>query len=100
MAKLAIKMSIVFKWPGLKPDICLKVFDQEYHAHSVLLKLHSAFFRTFLYSPDKQPSIEASEAKLPPGFRYEWVTEVDEDGTWHLVWASATQKVSNRKRME
>ena len=63
---------VVFKWPGLSPDICLKVFYQEYHVRSVLLKLHSAFFRAFLDSPDKQ----SSEKALAHGFQYEGVTEV------------------------
>jgi hypothetical protein len=44
---------VVFQSPGLQPDVRLTVFDKEFHVHSVLLKLHSAFFRKFLDSPDK-----------------------------------------------
>lgn len=74
--------------PGLKPDVRLKVFGtKEYHVHSVLLKLHSGFYRAFLDSPEKQ--IPASSE-----FTYEWVTELDDEGGWYLVAAqSAPQKV-------
>lgn len=48
-----LKPPIVIRLPGQKPDVRLAVFDQEFHVHSVLLKLNSAFFRKFLDSPDK-----------------------------------------------
>jgi len=48
-----VKSPIVFHTPGFKPDVRLMVFDREFQVHSVLLKLHSAFFRKFLDSPDK-----------------------------------------------
>src|SRR6187402_2341564 len=54
------KSPIVFHTPGLKPDVRLMVFDEEFHVHSVLLKLHSAFFRKFLDSPDKYPPTGAT----------------------------------------
>lgn len=69
---------IIFKFPGLKVDTRLKVFGQEYHVHSHILKLYSAFFRTFLDSPDKTP------APASALFRYEYVSVVDDDGTWGL----------------
>jgi hypothetical protein len=71
------KQPIVFKRPGMKVDISLEDFRQEYHAHSILLKLHSTFFRSFLDSPDK------TNAKKKPafGFRHEWITRVDADGS-------------------
>ncbi|KAH9215140.1 hypothetical protein DL95DRAFT_461401 [Leptodontidium sp. 2 PMI_412] len=47
---------IVFSTPGLKPDTRLTVFEQEFQVHSLVLKLHSAFFRKFLDSPDKAPN--------------------------------------------
>jgi hypothetical protein len=64
----------IFVSPGLKPDTRLKVFKQEFHVHSLILKLHSNFFRKFLDSPDK-PNGPAS-----PHFQYEYVSVVDDDG--------------------
>lgn len=70
----------VFSIPGHTPDTRFMLFNEtEIHVHSVILKLHSAFFRKFLDSPDKKPA-EAS-AK----FRYEWVSEIEEDGDWHMI---------------
>lgn len=37
---------VVLMCPGLKPDVRLRVFHREFHVHSVLLKMHSTFFRT------------------------------------------------------
>ncbi|KAF8848281.1 hypothetical protein BDZ45DRAFT_810907 [Acephala macrosclerotiorum] len=72
--------------PGLKPDVRLKVFDtSEYHVHSVLLKLYSGFFLKFLDSPEKK--VPAS-----PDFTYEWVTQVDDDSSWHLTGNLPDQK--------
>jgi hypothetical protein len=68
---------VVFSTPGMKPDTRLQVFSRIFHVHSVLLKLHSAFFRTFLDSPDKVPDINGA-------FRYDYVSVVDADGTWGL----------------
>jgi hypothetical protein len=72
----------VFVSPGLQPDVRLKVFGTwEFHVHSVILKLYSAFFRKFLDPANK-------EEETTPGthFKYEWVTEIDDDGTgWHLI---------------
>lgn len=73
---------IVFKSPGLKPDTSLKVFDQEFQVHSTILKLHSVFFRTFLDSADKTP------APASAIFKYNYVSAVDDDGTWGLEAAS------------
>jgi hypothetical protein len=80
------KAAIVFQAPGFKLDVCLKAFDQEYHVHSILLKLYSEFFRKFLDSPDKITGERAAGS----GFRYFWATEVDQDGKdWHLVAVSS-----------
>jgi len=50
--------------------------------------MYSAFFRTFLNSPEKKiPSVSST------GFRYEWVTKVYHDGTWSLVWERAISNV-------
>jgi hypothetical protein len=87
------KSPTVFQTPDLKPDVRLRVFDFEFHVHSVLLKLHSAFFRKFLDSPDKTDLQSAGNLETPSAvvnfytgnFKYDWVTEVDGDKTWHLV---------------
>jgi len=99
--KRKISQPIVFTAPGLGPDVSLKVFDNwEFHVHSVLLKLHSAFFRKFLDSADKNTAGSTTDAVPASGLlttegagivngaaiRYEWVTQIDEDGDgWHLV---------------
>jgi hypothetical protein len=73
-----VPQAIVILSTGLKPDTRLRVFDTDFHVHSSALKLHSAFFRTFLDSPDKATATSGS-------FQYTWVTKVDEDGSWSLV---------------
>jgi BTB/POZ domain len=74
------KTPIVFKQTGLgAPDTSLVIFDQEFHVHSMLLKIHSAFFRKFMDSPDKVNSTTMQD------FKYYWVAETEEDGEWHLV---------------
>jgi hypothetical protein len=73
---------VKFTSPGLKQDVRLKVFDIDSHVNSVILKLYSGFFRKFLDSPEK--NIPASAE-----FAYEWVTKIDKDGSWHLVWAAS-----------
>jgi hypothetical protein len=65
---------IVFQSPGLKPDVRLTVCGQEFHVHSVILKLHSNFFRKFLDSPEK----EAAPASSP--FKYDYASVIDADG--------------------
>ncbi|TVY26787.1 hypothetical protein LHYA1_G004388 [Lachnellula hyalina] len=72
--------------PDFTPDTRLRVFGRDFHVHSSFLKLHSAFFRTFLESPEKGLPVTSC------GFRYEWVTEVDKDDTWSLIWAGSTEK--------
>jgi hypothetical protein len=70
---------VVFQLATHAPDVNLKVFDDlELHAHSTILQKHSAFFRTFMDSPDKQ-------VPLTGEWKYEWVSVVDDDGTWSLV---------------
>ncbi|TVY41344.1 hypothetical protein LOCC1_G005649 [Lachnellula occidentalis] len=101
---------IVFQSPGLQPDVRLMVFDQEFHVHSVILKLYSAFFRKFLDSPDKVAAVEAASTgtlrpaqwSAPTKFKYEWFTQLDQDaesaegGNWHLVAASSTSNEPTR----
>ncbi|PBP24241.1 hypothetical protein BUE80_DR004880 [Diplocarpon rosae] len=67
---------IIFSTPGLKPDTLLVVLGQEFHVHSLLLKLHSAFFRKFLDSPDKTicsastGSVENAAPRAPSSFTF------------------------------
>ncbi|TEY31293.1 hypothetical protein BOTCAL_0804g00010 [Botryotinia calthae] len=69
-----------FSLPDQTPDTRFVLFDEiEIQLHSTILKIHSAFFRKFLDSPDKKPAEPSAE------FRYEWVSEIEEDGDWHLV---------------
>ena len=69
---------IIFTARGPVVDVRLRCFDTEFHVHSVILKLYSAFFAKFLDSPDK-----AHPQTVPVGrFKYEWVSKVDDDGSW------------------
>ncbi|TGO08200.1 hypothetical protein BTUL_0221g00170 [Botrytis tulipae] len=55
--------------------------------------MHSAFFRKFMDSPNKIP------AKAGAAFAYEWVDEVDDDGSgWHVV--ADSNKKSSKKLSE
>lgn len=105
MATIAVrpqeKRPIVFRWPGLNSDTRLTVFSQEFHVHSVLLKLHSAFFRKFLDSPDKVPGLSGDAASTTgtdatqslTAFHYDWTTMYEDAPSmldkkaldWHLV---------------
>ncbi|TEY31294.1 hypothetical protein BOTCAL_0804g00020 [Botryotinia calthae] len=72
----------IFHLPGHKADVKLSVFDGlEIHAHSVLLKLHSAFFRRFL---DLQMYNKDGKGENTGVFKYEWATVYDDDGSWSL----------------
>jgi len=83
---------IVFMSPGLKPDVRLMVFKQEFHVHSIILKLHSNYFRKFLDSPDK------SDTPASALFRYEYVSVVDEeDKSWALDVAAKVPPGNERK---
>ncbi|KAF7917926.1 uncharacterized protein EAE98_009954 [Botrytis deweyae] len=86
--QMQIKKYVVL---GQLPDTRFRLFGKiEIHAHSILLKMHSAFFRKFMDSPDKVPS------KAGAAFVYEWVDEVDDDGSgWHVV-ADSNKKSSTK----
>jgi len=72
--------------PHVQTDTLLRVFGQEFHVHSIILKIHSHFFATFMDSGDKVAGTSTN-----PKFKYEWVSEVDEDGKdWSLVCAVTT----------
>jgi len=88
-----LRSPIVFTLAGTQPDTRLKVFDDvEFRVHSVLLKAHSAFFGRFLDSPDKASDMDLSSASPVSGFKYEWVTKIDEDGAgWNLIAAPSTE---------
>ncbi|PVH75276.1 hypothetical protein DL98DRAFT_466661 [Cadophora sp. DSE1049] len=67
---LVVKLTL----PGFTADTRLKVFSVKFHTHSMLLKIHSAFFRKFLDSPDKLKSKTGGSA-----FKHEWVTQKQPD---------------------
>ena len=48
------EVPVIFEVPGYEPDCRFTVFGQEFHAHSIVLKLKSAFFRKFFDSRDKE----------------------------------------------
>ncbi|RDW82795.1 hypothetical protein BP6252_03907 [Coleophoma cylindrospora] len=84
-----------FEWPGLEPDLRLEVFDSdEFHVHSTVMKLHSAFFRKFLNSPNK--TADQSVPVQQGTFKYTWITDVDEDGSWALI-SNTSQLISKDK---
>ncbi|KAF7958336.1 hypothetical protein EAE96_001887 [Botrytis aclada] len=70
----------VFSLPDQTPDTRFVLFGKtEIHVHSQVLKLYTSFFRTFLDSPDKKSAEPSAE------FRYEWISEIEGDGEWHMV---------------
>lgn len=69
---------IVFKSPGLAPDFEILVFDQPFHVHLTILKLHSNYFRRFLDSPEESSNVAEW------GFKYTSHTVVDDCGIWGL----------------
>lgn len=99
---------IIFESPGFQSDTRLMVFNTEFHVHSTILKIHSAFFRKSLDYLDRTPVTAPPDANsstiLPvpvtPGkFKYKFVTKLDEvieDGennVWRLVAASGVSEV-------
>ncbi|KAL2070504.1 hypothetical protein VTL71DRAFT_13530 [Oculimacula yallundae] len=74
---------IVYASPGLKPDVRIRILSDVYHVHSIILKLHSNYFRRFLDSPEKTGTRASAE------FEYEYVAVFDEDGTFALEPATA-----------
>lgn len=64
---------------GLIADVRLHALDlAEFHVHSVILKMQSNFFFKFLDSVDNSTATGGR-------FKYEWITKVDDDGSWSLV---------------
>lgn len=66
-----------YKLPGHEPDVLLTVFGKPLYAHSMVLKMHSAFFRRLMDLPSP-PEQNGSQ------IRYEYVTVVDDDDFWAL----------------
>ena len=83
---------IILNVRGLHPDMRLHVLDLAvFHVHSTMLKMQSNFFFKFLDSAEKtktQTILAYGQSK------YEWVTKVDDDGTWSLI-AATNGKVSS-----
>lgn len=78
---------IVFVARGLPLDTRLDVLGTEFHVHSAILKMKSNFFFKFMDSPDKTVDNKSE-------FKYEWISRIDEDGSWALV-ANDPSKVRN-----
>jgi hypothetical protein len=76
-------LTVVFTIPRKYPDTRFRVFDQEFLVYSPTLRLHSEFFRIFL------DSLEKTESSRLGRYCYDWVTLVDDDGTWSLVCSDA-----------
>ncbi|KAF8849416.1 hypothetical protein BDZ45DRAFT_752780 [Acephala macrosclerotiorum] len=55
---------ITFSARGLELDTCLKVFNTEFHVHSVILKMHSAFFFKLWIPPTKLVTTTTAFYKL------------------------------------
>jgi len=66
-----------FVLPGHHPDVQLNVFGKEINAHSIILKLYSAYFRKFMDAP--HPPEQGMGL-----YTYNYFTVVDEDGFWGL----------------
>ena len=87
---MATPEPIVFTPPGLDSDMSIEVFKQIFHVNSMVLKSHSQFFRNFLDSPDKATAPDSAT------FRYDWVTQIDQDGTGWALTAKEKTSVSTR----
>ena len=92
-------------------DTKLEVLGQVFVVHSILLKLHSKFFLRFLDSPEKDGRPAGTEWNLMHlvpvltliagggAFKYEWVSQIDDDGNgWSLV-SSTSPMVSSVAQM-
>ncbi|KAF4637464.1 hypothetical protein G7Y89_g620 [Cudoniella acicularis] len=78
--KVEVEPPTVFTTPGTRPDLRFKVFNREFHVHSVILRVNSAFFRKFL------DPINLEDQKPASGlFTYEWYTKIEDDGSWCIT---------------
>lgn len=80
-------MPVAFRASGMQADVRIRIFEREFHVHSIVLRLYSAFFRTSLDSADKGES--GSERG---SWRYDYVSVMDPDGGWGL---EVAKKVHN-----
>ncbi|ATZ50446.1 hypothetical protein BCIN_05g07970 [Botrytis cinerea B05.10] len=79
---------IVLHQPGFLNDVRLVVFGQVYHAHSIILKLNSKYFRSALEWGEKHA--------IPLGnFRYNFTSVVDEDGFWLMELIKSASNFGN-----
>lgn len=62
---------VVFSGFGLAPNCRIQVLNKIYHCHSMILKLHSNFFRNHLEAYRSRPFAQ---------FQYECVSVVGRDG--------------------
>ncbi|KAF8865181.1 hypothetical protein BDZ45DRAFT_612272, partial [Acephala macrosclerotiorum] len=87
------RSAIVFESQGLKADVCLKIFDQEFHVNSMVMKVHCGFFRTFL-----EPSGGIMPFSTSAAFTSQWFTaldDFDDECSCYMSWLlSADHKVS------
>lgn len=80
--------TIVLTARGLESDVRLHVLNYTiFHVYSVVLKMNSAFFFKFLDSAEKT-TLQAVTAPISGRFKHDWVTKVDDDGTWSLIAAT------------
>ena len=98
--------AIIFRLGKAKPDTRIKVFDQWFHVHSAILLVEAEWFKRFLISGDKANApiagawkygiyiLKISTYNTPDWLSSpsDYVTTVDQDGTWGL---EASYKVSN-----
>jgi hypothetical protein len=82
-------MPEIFSHPSGPPDVRFKIFGKyELHAHSWILKKHSEYFEKRLDPCDGDPTAAVLKAQREaevgqsPDFRYEWVSCIDQDGSW------------------
>ncbi|KAI9845574.1 MAG: hypothetical protein M1837_004671 [Sclerophora amabilis] len=84
---------ITFPLRGLSEDVRLVVFDQMFLVHSITLKSHSSFFRTFL-----KPSGSSETASKQ--IQYEYGSVVDDDGSWGLQKSSQIPHETHSKKSD
>jgi hypothetical protein len=66
---------VTFTIPDLPPDTKLEIYDRTFEVHSMVLRLHSGFFRKFLAY--KKGS--SDESNSDSGFRHHFVVKDDGD---------------------
>ncbi|PVH82195.1 hypothetical protein DL98DRAFT_653535 [Cadophora sp. DSE1049] len=99
---------IVFISPGSRPDVRFKVFKDEYHQHSAILRYHSNFFRQFLDSPDKRAGPASSsfcyeylsisqQPDTPPGF--DFITESSALGKYRCALYTRPYTITSQQEL-